>query len=227
MAIDQVKEEDSNRCLYSLAKSKTATVKLPVFAGTQAEDFSKFRREVEKGMKINRVRKYDQVSKLRECLRLDAKELIPSTMDDVEEAWKILDKRYGDPSRVMAARKQKLRVLGKLPPCGKDHESLKNQVQWLIKLETTLSDIIELASSNLDMEYEAYNGKMIGTIMNLFPVNMVDKLVFEGTYQFKVQKMKEFAEKLRETKQEIMKVFEGEAAIKDPGGAGGGGSRGD
>ena len=178
-------------------------------------------------MKINRVRKYDQVSKLRECLRLDAKELIPSTMDDIEEAWKILDKRYGDPSRVMAARKQKLRDLGKLPPCGKDHESLKNQVQWLIKLETTLSDIIELASSNLDMEYEAYNGKMIGTIMNLFPVNMVDKLVFEGTYQFKVQKVKEFAEKLRETKQEIMKVFEGEAAIKDPGGAGGGGPRGD
>lgn len=228
MAIDQVKEEDSNRCLYSLAKSKTATVKLPVFAGTQAEDFSKFRREVEKGMKINRVRKYDQVSKLRECLRLDAKELIPSTMDDIEEAWKILDKRYGDPSRVMAARKQKLRDLGKLPPCGKDHESLKNQVQWLIKLETTLNDIIELASSNLDMEYEAYNGKMIGTtIMNLFPVNVVDKLVFEGTYQFKVQKMKEFAEKLRETKQEIIKVFEGEAAIKDPGGAGGGGSRGE
>ena len=68
VAIGQVKEEDSDRCLYSLAKSKTVTVKLPIFTGAQAEDFSKFRKEVEKGMKINRVRMYDQVSKLRECL---------------------------------------------------------------------------------------------------------------------------------------------------------------
>ena len=104
VAIDQIKEEDSNWCLYSLAKSKTTTVKLPVFSGAQDEDFSKFKKEVEKGMKINRVKKYDQVSKLRDCLRLDAKGLIPSTMDDIEEAWKILVKRYGDPSRVMAAR---------------------------------------------------------------------------------------------------------------------------
>ena len=149
-------------------------------------------------MKINRVRKYDQVSKLRECLRLDAKGLIPSTMDDIEEAWKILVKRYGDPSRVMAARKQKLKNLGNLPPNGKDMESLKNPVEWLIKFKTTLTDIMELANSNLDMEYEAYNGDMITTIRLLFPMDMNGKLILKGTSQYQVQKMKQFAEELRE-----------------------------
>ena len=151
------------------------------------------------------MRKYDQVSKLRECLRLDAKELIPCTMDNIDEAWKILDKRYGDPSRVMAARKQKLRSLGNFPPSGKDMKSLKSQVQWLINLETTLNDIMELANTNIDMEYEAYNGTMVRTIRQLFPVDILDKLTFQGTSQFKIQQMKQFAEELRETKQELMK----------------------
>ena len=226
VAVDQLKEEDNHRCLYSLAKSKTATVKLPVFSGLQAEDFSKFRKEVEMGMKINRVRRYDQVSKLRECLRLDAKSLIPSTMINIDEAWKVLSKRYGDPGRVMAARKQKLRELGHFPPCGKDLESFKNQVQWLIRFETTLDDIMELANTNLDMEYEAYNGVMVNTIIKLFPVDLGDKLIFEGTFQYKVRKMREFTEKLRETKQELMKVYEGEVMINDPGGTGNGGFRG-
>ena len=38
-------------------------------------------------------------------------------------------------------------------------------------------------------------------------------------------KMKEFAEQLRETKQELMKDCEGEAAANNPGGIGDGGNR--
>ena len=121
-------------------------------------------------------------------------------MDNIDEAWKILVKRYGDPSRVMAARKQKLKSLGNFPPSGKDMKSLKSQVQWLINFETTLNDIMELANTNLDMEYEAYNGTMVRTIRRLFPVDIQDKLTFQGTSQFKIQQMKQFAEELRETK---------------------------
>ena len=125
----------------------------------------------------------------------------------------------------MAARKQKLKNLGNLPPNGKDMESLKNQVEWLIKFETTLTDIMELANSNLDMEYEAYNGDMITTIRLLFPMDMNGKLIFKGTSQYQVQKMKQFAEELREIQQELMKDFERQAAAKDSGGARGNGFR--
>ena len=43
IAMDELKEEDTKRCLYSLARSKTASVKLPIFTGDQYEHFSKFR----------------------------------------------------------------------------------------------------------------------------------------------------------------------------------------
>ena len=208
-AVEQLKFEDDKRCLYSLSKSKTASVKLPIFNGDGHEDFSKFRKEMEKGMKINRIRRYDQVTKLRECLRQHPKKLIPQTMEDIDEAWKILSNVYGDPTRVMAARKQKLSDLGQLPANGKDADVLRKQVEWLITLETTLGDIVELAESNSDMEYEAYNGAMVRTIRQLFHIDMLDELTFRGTAQYKVTKMKEFAVHLREIKQELLKDHEG------------------
>ena len=167
VAIDQLKDEDNKRCLYSLAKSKTASVKLPMFTGERSEDFSKFKREMEKGMKTNRVRKHDQVAKLRECLRQDPKALVPYDMEDIDEAWNILTNIYGDTTRVMAARKEKLMRLGPLPNNGKDATALKAQVEWLVSLETTLNDIMGLADSSLDMEYEAYNGSMVRTVRQL------------------------------------------------------------
>ena len=91
IAIDQLKDEDNKRCLYSLAKSKTASVKLPIFTGDRAEDFPKFKKEVEKGMKTNRVRRHDQVAKLRECLRQDPKALIPNDMEDIQGGLENLD----------------------------------------------------------------------------------------------------------------------------------------
>ena len=53
-ATDQLKAEDNKHCLYSLSKSKTASVKLSVFTGERSEDFSKFKKRMVKGMKMNR-----------------------------------------------------------------------------------------------------------------------------------------------------------------------------
>ena len=122
----------------------------------------------------------------------------------------------------MAARKEKLRKLGPLPRNGKAAPALKAQVEWLISLETTLTDIMGLADSSLDMEYEAYNGSMVRTIRQLFHVDMVEKLTFPGTAKYKIQKMKDFAVELREAKQELLKDHEG----YDGGGDGGDDSRG-
>ena len=105
--------------------------------------------------------------------------------------------------------KQKLSDLGHLPANGKDADALREQVEWLITLETTLGDIMELAESNSEMEYEAYNGAMVRTIRQLFHVDMLDELTFRGTAQFKVTKIKEFAVELREIKQELLKDHEG------------------
>ena len=56
-AIKNIKEEDEVRGLYSLSKSKASDVKLPKFGGNPHENFVKFRAEMLKGFKANKVRR--------------------------------------------------------------------------------------------------------------------------------------------------------------------------
>ena len=53
---------------HSLSKSKASDVKLPRFGGKPDENFAKFKVEMLQGFKSNKVRKEDQVKKLRENL---------------------------------------------------------------------------------------------------------------------------------------------------------------
>ena len=174
LAIEDIISEDKNRCLFSLNKSKAADVKLPHFSGNKEEDFSKFKKEFEKGLKTNRVRKEDQIKKLREFLKGDAKTIIPDSMEDIDTAWDILKSMYGDASRVMEARKRKIKDMGAFPRSGKPQVMLKNQIEWITKLEVTLNDIKELAEESAQMERDAYSSDMMHLIMSYFP-NMIQK----------------------------------------------------
>ena len=69
MAIDAIMFEDETRGIFTLSKSKSADLVLPTFSGKLEEDFSKFQREMLKGFKANKVKKEDQVKKLRENLK--------------------------------------------------------------------------------------------------------------------------------------------------------------
>ena len=61
------------------------------------------------------VKRYDQTGKLREILHGYPKNLVPRSMENIDDAFKMLEQIYGDPARVMAARKKKLSNLGNLP----------------------------------------------------------------------------------------------------------------
>ena len=111
---------------------------MPIFSGDQGDDFCKFRKEMERGLRTNRVRRDDQASKLRENLRNHPRSLIPNSLENIDEAWKILQAIYGDPSRVMNARKAKITSMGSFPKNGKGVNPIKNQVEWLMNLEVTL-----------------------------------------------------------------------------------------
>ena len=114
-AIKSIKEEDSSRCLYSTCKSTAAKVKLPSFSGAQEEDFATFMEDVKKAFVANKVRKDDQSSKLKECLKSHARKLIPDSMKEIDTCWDTLKAVYGDPSRVMNAKKKKLSLMGRYP----------------------------------------------------------------------------------------------------------------
>ena len=91
IAIRDIREQDEVRGLYSLSKSKASDVKLPRFGGKPHENFAKFKVEMLKGFKSNKVRKEDQVKKLRENLFDQPKTMIPYSMESITDAWKILD----------------------------------------------------------------------------------------------------------------------------------------
>ena len=57
--------------------------------------------------------KSDKISKLRECLRVYAKRLIPEWItNDIVKDWETLDKAFGKPDRLMRHRKAALDKLG-------------------------------------------------------------------------------------------------------------------
>ena len=168
LAIENVEFEDETRCLYSTNKSKAANVKLPMFGGGPEEDFCKFEKEVMKGFVTNRVRRDDQVRKLRECLKNHPRTMIPSSLENIDEAWKVLKTIYGDASRMMKAKKSKLASLDRMPRNGSNAGQLKTQIEWLIKMELILQDIFEIGGQSLNMERAAYSPELIDTINSLF-----------------------------------------------------------
>ena len=68
IAIRDIKEEDDVRGLYSLSESTASDVKLPKFSGKPHENFAKFKAVMLRGFKSNKVRREDQINKLRENL---------------------------------------------------------------------------------------------------------------------------------------------------------------
>ena len=105
--VKAVEKQDDTRELYSLDDSKVDKIKLPTFSGKECEDYEKFKSDLLKGFAQNRVTKADKLSKLRECLSGEAKELVPhSITSSVTDALNVLDKAYGNPLRLFRYRRE-------------------------------------------------------------------------------------------------------------------------
>ena len=168
IVVDNIQFEDGKRCLYSQNRSKVAAVKFPTFGGDIDEDFSKFEKEVKKAFSSNRVRRDDQVSKLRECLKRHPKSLIPSSMDNIEDAWKVLKTIFGDAARTMKAKQAKIASMGRMPRNETNRVQLELQIEWLIKLELTLQDIFDIGEQSVNMDRAAFGPELVDMVYNLF-----------------------------------------------------------
>ena len=181
-AVEQLEFEDTERCLYSLNKTKTASIKYPQFAGHQDEDYVKFEKEIRNCFRVNRVRLDDQVQVLRENLRGEAFSFIPMTMVNIEESFKVLSSVYGDPSRVMKSRKAKINSMGSFIKLAsvKSGVGVQAQIEWLIKLEICLQEMFDLAETSPDMDREVFNQSTFNSIMKLFPLEVHLKMAEEN-----------------------------------------------
>ena len=211
VALDAIEHEDgaSGRCLFTNDSTRPANVKFPKYSGDPNDDFTKFQKEMQKAFLQNRVTRSDQVAKLRESLSGHAKQLIPNTMEDINAAWDVLGAAFGDPARVMKARKDKIISLGSYPPAGRGAVALKKQVEWLMSMELVLEDIVELGCRSLDMDREAFSGWTISRILSLFPLTIqADLSVVKGDGKQRVIGIINELKNLRGERQDLLKNAE-------------------
>ena len=225
IAIDNIKFEDESRCLYSLCKSTTANVKLPTFSGKAEEDFFKFKKEFEKGLRSNKVKRDDQVKKLRENLKDRAKSFIPESMESIEDAWDVLEGLYGDAIRTINAKKQLIATMGQFPKSGKGAALLRKQIAWLSDLELNLKEIIERGGESVIMGRQAFSQEMVMAILEYFPFSIQGELdtLFGGSDDGEValNVIVEYAIQLREQRQRMLRNKESvETTSNDVVGAG-------
>ena len=111
---------------------------------------------MEKAFDQNRVSRADQLYKLRESLRGQAKRMVPEDItEDIDKAWEALDKAYGDPNRLVNHRKKALVKLGPIPKKnGKG--GFQKRVDWYINLEVLLQSILELGQKSEDLNSEVF-----------------------------------------------------------------------
>ena len=195
LIIENIEFEDESRCLFSLNESKTANIAFPTFSGSSDEDYLKFEREMRDCFNRNRIRREDQSRKLREMLKGSIQKIIPENLEDIEQAFQLLKAIYGDPSRVMKAKKAKLMSLGNFPkPGSKQPSHLKMQLEWLMSLELLLKEVFQLTTLSKDMYCEIFSPSTLRSIKSFFPYYLLEEMcllphdttknTMEGLYNF-------------------------------------------
>ena len=206
IAIDNIEYEDQTRCLFSLSKAKPSEVKYPTFGGGIEEDYNKWEREIKVALKSNCVRRDDQVSKVREHLKNHPKSLVPENLDNVDAAFSTLRSLYGDPSRMMKHKKDKLMALGQYPkPGSKAQSHIKMQLDWLMQLELLLKDVFELAKLSEDSYCEFFSPSLLKSIKAFFPYTMCEELskTLSGSTKDKMEQLYDYIVAKRSTVQDM------------------------
>ena len=167
--VKSVEEEDFQRRLFSLDTSSADKVKLPTFEGKDEEDFQKFKEEIEKAFDTNRVSRADQLTKLRESLRGQAKRMVPESItEDIGKAWEALEKAFGKPLILMTFRRDLIKKLGPIPKInGKG--AIKARVEWYLKVEALMQSILDLGRQSPELGHDAFNSETFKSLFNLFP----------------------------------------------------------
>ena len=174
-----LRKEDAERGLYTLEPARSDIIKYPFFTGSPSEDFLKFMETMQQRFKENKVKKKEQVAKLRECLKGSALGRVPDGIVDIEEAFRRLKEAFGNPSKVMNYNLKALEDLGTLPPekMSNGHFNYAKRIEWFLKLEVILGKILDLSERSSKLAHEAFSSSTYRKIWALFPTGHIQKLV--------------------------------------------------
>ena len=202
-AIENIKEADVEKGLYSNRKAKAVPVQLPIFSGAPGDDFSEFQDKFEKAVVANRIPKSDQLEKLRESLRGKAKTQVSLKIESIDEAWDLLKTAFGDPMTLLKFRKQALSKLGVYPD-ALTRTNPQKIVDWCLDIERHIMDLIKLGDKDTRMEMVAFNDDTINSLIDMFPVRLqfkMDRLDCDG--REKLEAIQNLVEEEREVLQRM------------------------
>ena len=99
-----------------------------------------------------------------------------SLTQDIDQAWSILDKAYGDPTRLLKSRIEALTKMESLPK-ENNKKGIKGQVEWYIELESLMQSLLVLGQSQQKLGMTVFRPLFINDIYNLFPSPIANKLI--------------------------------------------------
>ena len=171
--------EDAARSMFTLEPVKSDIIKYPTFSGLPSEDYLQFKEKMTLRFRENKVRRKEQVSKLRECLKGAALERVPDGVKDIEEAFNRLNEAFGNPSKVMAYQLKGLDDIGMMPADKQANGQLSytRRIEWLLRLEVILGKILELSQRSSKLAHEAFGSSTYRKLWSRFPTTVLDKLV--------------------------------------------------
>ena len=210
LAFSNLRHEDSTRCLYSLSESKSANVKYPSFSGADKEDYLKWEKETKAAFIKNQVRLEDQVKILRENLTGHALKLIPHTVTDIDTAFTTLSRMYGEASKVMSTKKDKLFSMGQLPPEARTRSAkhIRDQLEWLVTVENLFEELFEIAEKSEDLNRAFINPDLFKDILDLFPYKVSTHIsTIRGGLQTQYESLFTWITKKREELQDTLKLI--------------------
>ena len=110
-------------------------------------------------------------------------------MKSIEEAFNVLTPTYGDASKVMTSRKDKIKALGSFPnSTQKTSTNFSKQIEWCLALQINLEDLQALADESDELNREIYNMSTHKALLELFPMEMHEDLSnVEGNAKTKIE----------------------------------------
>ena len=176
--LKELRAQDFSRSLHSKDVDKPGEVDWPRFSGKDSEDFNKFKNKLEKAFKLAKISREMKVDKLRTLISGHARDIVPDTVKDIDEAFKLLDDAFGDPSRLIDFKLKSLASMGQLPSADKKG-GYKNQVSFYIKLQGIMEDLVALGSQSDDLAVLAFHRSTSHTLANRFPSTLRTKLILK------------------------------------------------
>ena len=103
--VSKLKAADAERKLYTLARSQSKdAVPYPVFKSKETEDVHKFIKEFKEAFVRNQVAQKDQCKIFRTNLKGVALDIVSKDIEDVDKAYKLLIKQFGNTDQIWSAR---------------------------------------------------------------------------------------------------------------------------